>query len=76
MAGVIATGNISRLLQEGVKSVFGQAYEEHVSQWPMLYDQDTSRKAFELDQQFEGFGLAPVKRNPKVAVNVLNIITS
>jgi hypothetical protein len=27
----------------------------------MLFDRDTSQKAFELDQQFEGFGLAPVK---------------
>jgi len=61
MAGVITTGNISRLLQEGVHSVFGQAYEQHTTQWPMLFDTDTSSKAFELDQQFEGFGLAPVK---------------
>ncbi len=62
MAGVITTGNIPRLLQEGVKNVFGQAYEEHETQWTMLFDQETSRKAFELDQQFEGFGLAPVKQ--------------
>tara|TARA_R110000850_G_C9996087_1_gene467973 strand:+ start:22006 stop:22929 length:924 start_codon:yes stop_codon:yes gene_type:complete len=61
MAGVIATGNISRLLQEGVKNVFGQAYEEHTQQWDMLFDTEQSSKAFELDQQFEGFGLAPVK---------------
>ena len=61
MAGVITTGNISRLLQEGVKNVFGQAYEEHETQWTMLFDEESSNKAFELDQQFEGFGLAPVK---------------
>ncbi|GAF75487.1 unnamed protein product, partial [marine sediment metagenome] len=61
MAGVIATGNISRLLQEGVKKVFGQAYDEHTTQWDMLFDTEDSSKAFELDQQFEGFGLAPVK---------------
>tara|TARA_R110000803_G_scaffold58245_2_gene116481 strand:- start:707 stop:1630 length:924 start_codon:yes stop_codon:yes gene_type:complete len=61
MAGVIATGNISRLLQEGVKNVFGQAYEEHTEQCSMLFNEESSNKAFELDQQFEGFGLAPVK---------------
>jgi hypothetical protein len=61
MAGIIATGNISRLLQEGVKNVFGQAYEAHQEQWPMLFNTETSNKAFEQDQQFEGFGLAPVK---------------
>lgn len=62
MSGVITTGNISRLLQEGVKNVFGQAYNEHETQWQMLFNTETSTKAFELDQQFEGFGLAPVKR--------------
>ena len=61
MAGVITTGNISRLLQEGVKNVFGQAYESHNEQWSMLFDSEDSSKAFEQDQQFEGFGLAPVK---------------
>lgn len=61
MPGVITTGDISRLLQEGVANVFGQAYEAHEAQWPMLVNQETSNKAFELDQQFEGFGLAPVK---------------
>jgi len=61
MSGVITTGNISRLLVEGVKNVFGQAYEHHNKQWDMLFDTEQSRKAFEQDQQFEGFGLAPVK---------------
>lgn len=62
MAGVITTGNISRLLQEGIKNVFGQAYEHHPKQWDMLFNQEQSNKAFEQDQQFEGFGLAPVKQ--------------
>jgi len=62
MAGVITTGNISRLLQEGVASVFGQAYNEHPAEYPMLFNEESSNKAFELDQQFEGFGLAPVKQ--------------
>lgn len=58
---VITSGNISRLLQEGVKNVFGQEYDAHEAQWPMLVDQETSSKSFEVDQQFEGFGLASVK---------------
>jgi len=61
MSGVITTGNISRLLVEGVKNVFGQAYEHHDKQFDRLFDTEQSRKAFEQDQQFEGFGLAPVK---------------
>jgi hypothetical protein len=62
MAGVITTGNISRLLQEGVASVFDGSYNSHPIERNMLFDTDTSQKAFELDQQFEGFGLAPVKQ--------------
>lgn len=62
MSGVITTGNISRLLVEGVKNVFGQAYEAHATQWDKLCDTEDSQKAFEQDQQFEGFGLAPVKQ--------------
>ena len=61
MAGVIATGNIARLLQEGIASVFGQAYETHPMEWDKLFNTNSSQKNFELDQQFEGFGLAPVK---------------
>jgi hypothetical protein len=61
MSGVITTGNISRLLVEGVKNVFGQAYEAHQTQYTMLFTSEDSRKAFEQDQQFEGFGLAPIK---------------
>ena len=61
MAGTIARGNIPRLLQEGVKKVFGQAYDEHPMEWDKIFDTDTSRKAFELDVQFEGFTLAEVK---------------
>ena len=62
MAGTITTGNITRLLQEGVKNVFGQAYSQHATQYDKLFDMEDSRKAFEQDQQFEGFGLAPVKQ--------------
>ena len=61
MSGTIARGNIPRLLQEGVKKVFGQAYDEHSTEWNRVFDEDSSRKAFELDVQFEGFGLASVK---------------
>jgi len=58
---VITTGNSPRLLQEGVKRVFGQAYAQHDKQHMQLFDQETSRKAFEIDTQWEGLGLAPVK---------------
>ena len=62
MTGVITTGNITPLLREGIKKVFGQEYDHHQVQWSMLFNTEQSRKAFEQDQQMDGFGLAPVKQ--------------
>lgn len=61
MAGVITTGSVSPLLQEGTRKVFGDEYAAHAVQWTKLMDSSESVKAFEQDQQFDGFGLAPVK---------------
>jgi len=62
MAGAtITTGNVARLLVEGLNSVFGQAYDEHETQYTQIFDTNTSKKNFEVDQQFEGFTLAPEK---------------
>lgn len=61
MSGVITTGNLPRLLQEGVRAVFDNTYKEHEEQYKMAFDVVQSKKAFELDVQFDGFGLAPVK---------------
>ncbi len=58
---VIATGNNARLLQEGVNRVFGQSLADHQKEYTYCFDVVSSRKAFELDVQFEGFGLAPEK---------------
>lgn len=62
MAGVITTGNSPRLLEEGVKRVFGQEYDSHSEQFSMLFDTLNSRRNFELDAQWEGLGLAPQKQ--------------
>ena len=59
--GTVTTGNVARLLQEGLNSVFGQAYDEHETQWDKIFDTNTSKKNFEVDQQFEGFSLASQK---------------
>lgn len=61
MSGTIARGNLPRLLQEGVRRVFGRAYEEHETEYDKIFDQLDSQKAFEIDVQFEGFQLATPK---------------
>jgi hypothetical protein len=59
--GTITTGSIPRLVQEGLAKIFGQTYDNHPVEWDKIFDLNTSHKNFELDQQYEGFGLAPVK---------------
>lgn len=61
MSGTITTGNIPRLLLEGLNKVFGQTYKEHSVQWDKILDTENSRKAYEKDQLVEGFGLASAK---------------
>jgi hypothetical protein len=57
----ITTGNFPRLLQEGLHSVFGKAYDEFPTEYDKIFDTMTSRKNFEVDAQLEGFGLADEK---------------
>ncbi len=61
MSGTITTGNLPRLLQEGLNKVFGNAYEEHSAEWDKVFDTHKSSKNYEVDAQLEGMGLAPQK---------------
>ena len=61
MSSTITTGSIPRLLQDGVKSVFGNSYKSYEDTVTGLYTKDTSKKAYEVDVQMEGFGLASEK---------------
>ena len=59
--GVVTTGNIPRLLQDGLNKIFGQEYNDHATEYTQIFDTESSQKNFELDQQMEGYGLAAVK---------------
>ncbi len=59
--GAITTGSMPRLLQEGVKNVFGRKYDERETQWDKILDRHDSKKNFELGVQVEGFGLMAQK---------------
>lgn len=58
---VITTGLHPKALWPGVKAWFGQAYDEHPLEYPMIFQKDTSDKAYEERVETTGFGLAPVK---------------
>jgi hypothetical protein len=59
--GVINTGSHPKLLWPGIHEIWGQVYDEHQKEYPDLYDEDTSEKAYEEDVQITPFGLAPIK---------------
>jgi hypothetical protein len=59
--GVINTSSHPRLLWPGIHAIWGQVYDEYAPEYTDLYDQVDSEKAYEIDVQITGFGLAPVK---------------
>jgi hypothetical protein len=60
-APIITTGQVAALLRPGLRSRWGNAYNEHPKEWPDLVDTFTSDMAYEEDQQLTGFGMAPIK---------------
>lgn len=61
MSGTIGTGNIPRLLQEGIHTIYGDSYNEREMLCYRIFTEKESKKAFEVDVQLEGFGLAAKK---------------
>jgi len=57
----INTGSFSKALWPGVNAWYGKEYAEFKVEWTELFDQFTSRKAFEEDVGVSSFGLAQVK---------------
>ena len=58
---MITQGSFAKSLWPGVNAWYGKAYDEFKVQWTDLFDQYTSRKAFEEDVGISSFGLAQVK---------------
>lgn len=56
----ITTGNHPKLLWPGLNALFGK-YKDLPYEHTMVFDTNTSDKAYEEDVELPGFGLAPVK---------------
>lgn len=54
----MTTGNFPRLLEEGIRTIFGASYKEHPSYVKRIFDIQKSRKAAETDVQMTNFGTA------------------
>lgn len=61
MAGVTNTGNLAKLLQEGVNHFWGLGYKDHPLELTDIFDEEMSEKAYEEDVMVVGTGLMPVK---------------
>lgn len=58
---IITTGSHPKALWPGIRAWWGRSYNEHVPEYPDLFETDTSDKAYEEEPEITGFGLAPVK---------------
>jgi Mu-like prophage major head subunit gpT len=58
---LITSGTFSKALWPGVNAWYGKAYDEFPVEWKDLFNQYSSRKAFEEDVGISSFGLAAIK---------------
>ena len=58
---VITTGSFAKALLPGIKVWYGQAYDEHVPEYPMCFNEESSDKAYEEYVGTTAFGLAAIK---------------
>ena len=59
--GVINTGSFAKALWPGINKWFGEAYKEWPEEYKMLFDIETSKKAYEEEVGVSGFGLPSEK---------------
>ena len=59
--GTMTRAQFSKLLEEGLNTVFGLEYKKYAEEWRSCFDVSNSTKAFEEDQLVTGFGGAAVK---------------
>jgi phage major head subunit gpT-like protein len=57
----ITTGSHPKALWPGVKAFFGKTYKEKPTQFSLIFEEQSSDKAYEERVEETGFGLAPVK---------------
>lgn len=58
---LITSGLNPKAMWPGVKKWFGKDYDEYEPQWPDLFQEETSDKAYEEVVESVGFGLASIK---------------
>ena len=57
----VTTGTHPKLLWPGLQAIWGNLYKDAPSGYSQVFEEGTSDKAYEEDQEISGFGLSPVK---------------
>lgn len=57
----ITTGTHPKFLWPGLQAIWGNMYKDDPEEHTRVFEQVSSSKAYEEDQEISGFGLAPVK---------------
>jgi hypothetical protein len=59
--GIVTSASFAKALWPGINAWYGKAYNEFSVEWDKLFEKNTSRRAFEEDVGYSGFGLAVEK---------------
>lgn len=57
----ITSGSFAKALWPGINKWYGEAYNEHPEEYPVLFDKESSSKAYEEDVGVSAFGLLAQK---------------
>ena len=57
----INTGSFAKALWPGVNAWYGKEYSEYPTEWDKIFSKNSSRKAWEEEMGYSGFGLAAQK---------------
>lgn len=61
VGGIISTGNHPKFLWPGIIAIWGRDYNDYPREWPEMFDEESSEKAYEEEVKITSFGLAAVK---------------
>jgi hypothetical protein len=59
--GIVTSASFAKALWPGINAWYGKAYNEFPVEWDKLFEKNSSRRAFEEDVGYSGFGLAVEK---------------
>lgn len=57
----ISRANLQNELVPGLKTIIGLSYKDYGKEWAEIFDEETSKRSFEVEQMLVGFGRSAIK---------------